>query len=165
MRSDYLLSLGRLVPYKRVDLAIQAANATGRRLLVAGDGPERHRLEALAGPTVTFLGEISEAAAGVLLESCQAMLFCAEEDFGIAPVEANAHGLPVVAYNRGGARETLRDGETAVFFNEPTVESLCNGIARAAEIPWNDPVVRANAARFSLGRFHEGILREVAALS
>lgn len=164
-RTDYLLSLGRLVPYKRVDLAIQAANATGRRLLVAGDGPERGRLESMAGPTVSFLGEVSEAEAGRLLESCQAMLFCAEEEFGIAPVEANAHGLPVVAYNRGGARETLRDGETAVFFDEPTAESLANGIARAAAIPWNDTVVRANAARFSSDRFHEGILREVAALS
>lgn len=163
-RTEDLLSLGRLVPYKRVDLAIRAANAMGRRLIVAGDGPERQRLEAMAGPTVTFLGEVSEEAAGDLLESCSAMLFCAEEDFGIAPVEANAHGLPVVAYNRGAARESLRDGETAVFFDEPTVESLVAGVVRAAEIPWKHVLIRANAARFSSGRFHEGILREVAAM-
>ena len=135
-----------------------------RRLIVAGDGPERTRLEAMAGPTVTFRGEVSEEAAGDLLESCQAMLFCAEEDFGIAPVEANAHGLPVVAYNRGAAREALRDGQSAVFYDEPTVESLVAGVARAEEISWNDAVVRANAARFSSRRFHEGILREVMAL-
>ena len=165
LRTDDLLSLGRLVPYKRVDLAIRAANATGRRLLVAGDGPERQRLEAMAGPTVKFLGEVSEEAAGALLESCHAMLFCAEEDFGIAPVEANAHGLPVIAYNRGAARESLCDGQTAVFYDEPTIESLVAGIARAAKIPWSDAVVRANAARFSSQRFHEGILREVAALT
>ena len=163
-RTDTLLSLGRLVPYKRVDLAIRAANAMGRSLIVAGDGPERKRLEAMAGPTVTFLGQISEETAGDLLESCQAMLFCAEEDFGIAPVEANAHGLPVVAYNRGAARESLCDGQTAVFYDEPTVESLVAGVARAEEIPWNDAVVRANAARFSSRRFHEGILSEVMAL-
>ena len=163
-RTDHLLSLGRLVPYKRVDLAVRAANVMGCNLIVAGDGPERQRLEALAGPTVSFLGEVSEETAGNLMESCQAMLFCAEEDFGIAPVEANAHGLPVVAYNRGAARESLRDGQTAVFYDEPTVESLVDGVTRAAEISWNDTAVRANATRFSVGHFHAGILRELAAM-
>lgn len=163
-RTDELLSLGRLVPYKRVDLAIGAANATGRRLIIAGDGPERARLEALAGPTVTFLGQVTEQAAGDLMESCQAMLFCAEEDFGIAPVEANAHGMPVVAFNRGAARESLRDGETAVFFDDPTAASVAEGMVRASSRCWDDATIRSNAARFSSEHFRVGIAAEVAAL-
>lgn len=163
-RTDSLLSLGRLVPYKRVDLAIQAANATGAHLIVAGDGPERQRLEAIAGPTITFLGEVTEQGAGELLETCRAMVFCAEEDFGIAPVEANAHGLPVVAYNRGAARESLRDGVTAVFFDELTTASLAEAIERARVTQWDEIAVRSNAHRFSPERFRALLADEVASL-
>lgn len=163
-RTDALLSLGRLVPYKRVDLAIKAANAIGARLIVAGDGPERGRLEALAGPTVTFLGEVSEDTAGDLMESCRAMIFCAEEDFGIAPVEANAHGLPVVAYNRGATRETLEDGVTAVFFDEPSPAAVAGAVSRASAVIWDDATLRRNATRFSPLIFREAIATEVASL-
>ena len=100
VRDGRFLSLGRLVPYKRVDLAISAANRTGASLVIAGDGPDRERLEQLAGPSVTFTGDVSERAAADLLDTCAAMIFCAEEDFGMAPVEANAHGMPVIAYAR-----------------------------------------------------------------
>lgn len=161
IRSDALLSLGRLVPYKRVDLAIQAANMLGARLIVAGEGPERQALERLAGPTIEFLGAVSERVAGELMESCRAMLFCAEEDFGIAPVEANAHGLPVVAYNRGAARESMRDGTTAVFFDDATPESLMEAIGRSTMIDWKDADLRANAIRFEAQRFREELVREV----
>lgn len=160
-RDDVLLSFGRLVPYKRVDLAIDAANAMGARLIVAGDGPERARLERLAGPTVTFRGEVSEQEAGELMERCRAMLFCAEEDFGIAPVEANAHGLPVVALRRGGAVETMRDGVTAEFFDVPTVDAVVDAVRRADARRWDDAAIRANAARFSADRFHEAIVGQV----
>jgi glycosyltransferase involved in cell wall biosynthesis len=160
-RDDALLSLGRLVPYKRVDLAIEAANALGARLLVAGDGPERARLERLAGPTVTFLGEVSEREAGELMERCRAMLFCGEEDFGIAPVEANAHGLPVIALRRGGVAESMRDGITAEFFDTPTVPAVVAAVRRAAGRTWDEGAIRANATRFSAGRFHEAIVDQV----
>ena len=163
-RDDVLLSLGRLVPYKRVDLAIAAANATGQSLVVAGDGPERRRLERLAGPTVTFLGEVTEAEAGDLMERCRAMLFCAEEDFGIAPVEANAHGMPVVAYGRGGAVESMVSGVTAEFFDEPTVESLAGALERARTRQWNESAIRANAARFSAASFRAALADRVARL-
>ena len=163
-RDDVLLSLGRLVPYKRVDLAIGAANATGLPLLVAGDGPERRRLERLAGSSVTFLGEVSEAEAGDLMERCRAMLFCGEEDFGIAPVEANAHGLPVVAYGRGGAVESMVDGVTAEFFDDATVESLGGALTRARARQWDDAAIRANAVRFSPERFRAALADQVARL-
>jgi glycosyltransferase involved in cell wall biosynthesis len=160
-RGDTLLSLSRLVPYKRVDLAILAANQLGHPLIVAGEGPERQRLERLAGPTVTFVGEVSEERAGELMETCGLMLFCAEEDFGIAPLEANAHGLPVVAFGRGGSLETMRDGVSGLFFDEATAESLVQGIRRAWAHPWQDASIRANARRFTAQRFREDFAAEV----
>lgn len=160
-RGDQLLSLGRLVPYKRVDLAVEAANALGARLVVAGDGPERARLERLAGPTITFLGEVSEEQAGDLMESSRLLLFCAEEDFGIAPLEANAHGLPVVAYGRGGALETIVDGVSGVFFEEQAEASLMGAIERAGSVPWDDAAIRANATRFRTDRFRAEMRDEV----
>lgn len=163
-RGPALLSFGRLVPYKRVDLAIQAANAAALPLIVAGDGPERPRLERLAGPTVTFLGEVSEERAGELMEQARALIFCAEEDFGITPVEANAHGLPVVAYGRGAALESMRDGLTAEFFGEATAESLIGAIERALGRSWDDAAIRANAARFSPRRFRAGLAAQVRAV-
>ena len=160
-RDDVLLSLGRLVQYKRVDLAIEAANHTGERLIVAGDGPERERLERLAGPSVTFLGEVTEEQAGELMERCRAMVFCGEEDFGIAPVEANAHGLPVIAFGRGGAVESLQQGVSAEFFDTQSVDALIAALARAQTRAWSDSDIRANASRFSAERFREGIARQV----
>ena len=163
-RGNELLSLGRLVPYKRVDLAVQAANLLQQPLVVAGDGPERARLERMAGPTVRFLGEVSEERAGELMESSRLMLFNAEEDFGITPVEANAHGLPVVAYGRGAARETMVDGGSAEFFDEPTPGSLASAVERALGRTWNEETVRANGTRFSPERFRRGLAAEVAQL-
>ena len=160
-RGNALLSLSRLVPYKRVDLAVLAANRLGAELIVAGDGPEREYLQSIAGPTVTFIGEVTEEVAGNLLESSRAMIFCADEDFGIAPVEANAHGLPVIAYNRGATRESLVDGRTAVFFDEATPESLCAAIQHAEGVSWDEEVIRANAARFSRERFRGAFADEV----
>ena len=160
-RDDVLLSLGRLVQYKRVDLAIEAANITGARLIVAGDGPERERLERLAGPSVTFLGEVTEEQAGELMERCRAMVFCGEEDFGIAPVEANAHGLPVVAFGQGGVVESLEQGVSAEFFGTQSVDALVAALERAQLRSWNESEIRANGARFSAERFREGITRQV----
>lgn len=160
-RGKALLSLGRLVPYKRVDLAIQAANHLGEELIVAGDGPERARLEKLAGPTVTFVGEVTEEQAGELMESCRAMLFCAEEDFGIAPVEANLHGLPVIACGRGAVRESMVEGVTAEFFDDPDVASLAEAIERTSGRVWDRAAIRSNGSRFSAERFRAEFARHV----
>lgn len=161
-REPFLLTVGRLVPYKRVDLAIAAAERLGLRLLVAGDGPERERLRQQAGPHVEFLGEISEVEAAGLLERCAAFVFCAEEDFGIAPVEANAHGAPVVAFARGGVVETQRESETAVFFHEHEVSAVATAIERCLAHPWNDGVLRDNARRFAPSRFRDGMREQIA---
>jgi glycosyltransferase involved in cell wall biosynthesis len=147
-RGDFLLSLGRLVPYKRVDLGIRAAERLGVRLLVAGDGPERRRLERLAGPHTEFLGEVCEETAGRLFSTCAAFVFCAEEDFGIAPVEANAHGVPVVGYRAGGLLESMVEGETVEFFERQTEEDVAAAIERALRRTWDGEALRRNAARF-----------------
>lgn len=149
----FLLSIGRLVSYKRVDLAIQAAEALGMPLVVAGDGPERARLERMAGPHTRFVGRVSDTEAARLLASCAAFVFCAEEDFGIAPLEANAYGKPVVACRKGAVTETLEDGVTASFFPEQRVDVVVEAIRRALSMEWNADTLRRNAARFSPDRF------------
>jgi glycosyltransferase involved in cell wall biosynthesis len=133
---DYFLSVGRLVPGKRVDLLIEACNLLGRRLLVVGTGQEENRLKGLAGPTVEFLGYVPDRDLPALYASCRAFLFAADEDFGIVPVEAQACGRPVIAYGYGGSLETVRVGDpegrpdTGVFFAEWTVESVVDAILR-----------------------------------
>ena len=163
-RSSTLLSLGRLVPYKRVDIAVQAATQAGLPLIVAGEGPERARLEAMAGPTVRFVGEVSEMVAGELMATCRAMLFCADEDFGITPLEANAQGMPVIAFGKGGARESLVDGVTGLFFDDANPGSLLGAIARARAVNWDECAMHANAARFSPEHFRSQLTSEALAL-
>jgi glycosyltransferase involved in cell wall biosynthesis len=160
-RSDFLLHLGRLVPYKRVDLAIAAAERLGIRLVVAGDGPDRERLRRLAGRYTEFVGSVSEAEAGELLSSCAAFVFCAEEDFGIAPVEANAHGAPVIGYARGGLLETMIPGQTAELFEDAEVDHVVAATERALTRTWQAADLRANAARFAPDRFRARFRDEV----
>lgn len=162
-RDDFLLTIGRLVPYKRVDLAIQAAESLGMRLVIAGDGPERARLERMAGKRTEFLGAVSESEAGRLLASCTAFVFCAEDDFGIAPLEANAHCAPVIAYGAGGVLETIQDGVTGVLFREQTAASVGDAVRRCQATTWDENALRANAARFSPERFREGMLEQISA--
>ena len=152
-RERFLLSLGRLVPYKRIDLAIAAAELAGIRLVIAGDGPDRARLDRLAGPNTEFAGHVSEAEAGRLLSTCAAFVFCGEEDFGIAPLEANAHGAPVIAYARGGVTETMENGTSAIFFDRQTPAAVAGAIERCLDRTWDPMPLRQNAARFSPQRF------------
>ncbi len=156
-----LLYLGRLVAYKRVDLAIAAAERLGIRLIVAGDGPERARLQALAGPHTEFVGPVSEAEAGRLLSTCRLFVFCGEEDFGIAPLEANAHGIPVVAFGRGGILETMQPGVTAEFFQEQTTDAVVQAVRRALSRQWDQAALHDNARRFSPERFREAFVRSI----
>jgi len=160
-REAFLLSLGRLVPYKRVDLAIAAAERLGVRLVVAGDGPDRARLERLGGRWTEFVGEVSEEEAGRLLATCAAFIFCGEEDFGIAPVEANAAGTPVVGFARGGLRETMVPGETAEVFAEQEPERVVAAIRRALERNWDRTAIRRNAERFEPVRFRDAFAGSV----
>ena len=152
-REDFLVSLGRLVPYKRLDVIVRAAERHGVRTVIAGDGPDRSRLEKIAGKNVEFLGPVSESEAGRLLDRCRAFVFCAEDDFGIAPLEANAHGAPVIALGAGAILETMHDGETAILFHEASADAFSAAVGRALTHEWDDALLRSNAARFSPARF------------
>ncbi|MGH2403480.1 MAG: glycosyltransferase [bacterium] len=152
-REGFLLYLGRLVPYKRVDLIVRVATRLGIRTVIAGDGPERGRLEAIAPKNVQFLGAVSEVDAAELLDRCGVFVFCADEDFGIAPLEANAHGAPVVALRAGATVETMEDGKTAILFDDPSEAALEAAIRKALCHPWSDAALRSNAARFGPERF------------
>jgi glycosyltransferase involved in cell wall biosynthesis len=129
-RDDTYVSLCRLVPNKRVDVVVQAFNRTGLPLVVIGDGPERRLLEAMAGPTIRFLGRCGDAEANAWLERCRAYVYAGLEDFGIAPVEAMAAGAPVIAYGAGGLRDSVRclqEGEshpTGLLFPQQSAASL-----------------------------------------
>ncbi len=129
-RRDFYLVVGATEAYKRVDLAIEAFNRLGRPLVVIGKGPEDRRLRRLARPNVTFLGAQPDEVLREHYASCRALIFPGEEDFGIVPVECMASGRPVIAYRRGGALDTVREGETGLFFREQTVDSLVDAVRR-----------------------------------
>jgi len=150
---DYYLVVSRLIPYKRVDLAVQACSRLGLPLLVAGDGRDRERLERLAGPTVKFLGRVPDADLPDLMARCKAFIFPGFEDFGIAPVEAQAAGRPALAYRGGGALDTISEGETGLFFDEQTVESLQSALERLGGLSFSPARCRANALRFDVAVF------------
>jgi glycosyltransferase involved in cell wall biosynthesis len=158
---DFYLVVSRLVGYKRVDLAVEAATRTGRRLLVVGEGPARKKLEAIAGPTVEFLGHLPDEEVAELMARCRGFLFPGWEDFGIAPVEAQAAGRPVIAYGRGGALETVVDGVTGIFFEEQTVESLLDALLELESRELDSSACRRNAERFGGDEFRDRILETV----
>jgi glycosyltransferase involved in cell wall biosynthesis len=142
-----------LVPYKRVDLAIEACLRTGARLTIVGRGPEEPRLRALAGPETRFLGWRSDEEIRDLYGRAVAVLLPGVEDFGMVPVEAQACGAPVVALGAGGALETVVDGATGVLVAEATVEAMADGLARIGRTQFDRAAIRANAERFSRQRF------------
>jgi glycosyltransferase involved in cell wall biosynthesis len=146
---DYYLVISRLVGYKRIDRAVGAFNRLKKRLLIAGEGPDRKRLERMAGPTIRFLGRLSDHEVKGYLEKCRGLIFPGREDFGIAPVEAQACGKPVIAFAAGGALETVIPEETGVLFPDPTEESLAQAVGRAERIRWSPRRVRENAERFN----------------
>lgn len=145
---EYFLVVSALVPYKRIDLAIEAFNDMKTPLWVVGEGPERARLERLAGPSIRFLGWVDDDTLLRLFNGCRALVFPGEEDFGITAVEAQACGRPVVALQRGGVVESVRDGRTGLFFNEPTVEALCDAVQQFKQIVFDRGVIRAVAERY-----------------
>ncbi|MDP2319439.1 MAG: glycosyltransferase [Acidobacteriota bacterium] len=149
----HFLVVSALVPYKRVDLAMLAAREAGVRLTVVGSGPERSNLQRLTGDGIELAGWRTDDEIRDLYRTCTAAILPGEEDFGIVPVEAQACGRPVVALGRGGALDTVIDGETGVLFGEPTVASLAAGLQRAAATRWQPERIRAHAETFSRQRF------------
>jgi glycosyltransferase involved in cell wall biosynthesis len=148
-----LLCLGHLTGYKRVDLAVKACTRMKKPLLVIGRGPEEARLRSLAGPCVTFLGQVDREAVVRHLQDCSALIFPGEEDFGIVPVEAMAAGRPVVAYAGGGALETVQEGVTGIFFREQRVESLQEALERLEKTDFDPAAIISRAGAFSEAAF------------
>jgi glycosyltransferase involved in cell wall biosynthesis len=146
---DYFLVVSRLNAYKRIDLAVRACTSLGAPLVVVGAGPEREALEAIAGPTVRFAGRLTDRETTSMFERCRALILPGEEDFGLTPLEANAAGRPVVAFARGGALDTVRDGETGVLFHDATAESLEDALRTVQEKHWNPSRLRVHAEQFS----------------
>lgn len=154
---DHYMMLGQLIPYKRVDLAVEAFNRNGRKLVVFGEGSELEALKAMAKPNISFAGRQPFAAIAESYANCRAFIFPGEEDFGITPLEAQASGRPVIAYAKGGALETVVDGETGLFFKEQEPEALNAAIDRfeLGDHSITPGKCRENALRFSNEKFRE----------
>lgn len=151
----YYLVVSRLLGYKNIGLPVRAFTRTGQRLVVIGEGPYRERLEAMAGPSIRFCGQMGDREIQELYSRCRALVLPGEEDFGITPVEAMACGKPVIALGRGGALETVVDGETGVFFSEASEEAFLDAVARCEKCLWDREVIRARAMEFSREAFLE----------
>ncbi len=158
---SYFLAIGRLVPYKRFDLLIELANVLRLPLWIGGTGTERARLQAMAGPTVKFLGFVPDADLPTLYAGAKAVLFPQVEDAGIVPLEAMASGTPVIALGRGGALDVVVDGVTGLLVPDQTVDAFSAAITRANGIAWNRAGIREHARRFSDGEFKRRISETV----
>lgn len=156
---DYYLIVSRLIPYKRIDLAIEAFNELGLPLVIAGSGRDQARLARLAKSNIRFLGRVPDADLPDLMARCRALIFPGREDFGITPVEAQAAGRPVIAFGAGGALDTVIDGETGVLFTEPTAEALVDAVRRFNRTRFEPQVARLNAETFRAEVFIEKLTR------
>ncbi len=157
------LVVSALVPYKRVDLAVQAYSQSGFPLKVVGVGGELERLRKQAAPNIEFLEWQADEKILELYRSCRMLVFPGEEDFGIVPLEAQSCGRPVCAYHRGGALETVKEGETGVFFSEQDESSLLDAVDRCAAVDWDSAKIRAHAENFGVQRFIDGLNRSIEA--
>jgi glycosyltransferase involved in cell wall biosynthesis len=154
---DYFLIVSRLIPYKRIDLAVQAATRLGLPLKIGGKGRDLDRLKAMAGPTVEFLGFVPDDQLPDLMARCKAFLFPGLEDFGITPVQAQAAGRPVIAFGGGGALDTVIPGKTGEHFSHMTVESLMQAMATFSARSYDVRAMRAHAERFDTQVFNRQI--------
>jgi glycosyltransferase involved in cell wall biosynthesis len=154
---DFDLIVSAMVPYKRIDLAIDAYNKLGYPLRIVGVGGRRAELEARAKSNITFEGWKSDDEVLTLYRDCRLLVFPGEEDFGIVPLEAQACGKPVVAYGKGGALETIRDGVTGLFFDRQTPEALASAVTAAAARPWDPAAIRRHAEAFGTDTFIRGL--------
>lgn len=154
---DYYLVVSRLIPYKRIELAVQACTQLDLPLIVAGSGRDREQLQALAGPTIKFIGRVPDADLPDLMARCKAFIFPGLEDFGIAPVQAQAAGRPVIAYRGGGALDTVIPGVTGEFFDQLTVESLVSVLQRFDATCYRAATLRTHAMQFDRAVFRQQI--------
>jgi glycosyltransferase involved in cell wall biosynthesis len=158
---DFFLIVGRLTPYKRFDVAVEAFTRMGKALKVVGHGRHEKALRDIAGPTVEFLGAVSDEEVSGLYNRCRALVTTAEEDFGITPLEAMASGRPVIAFGAGGALETVTEGETGVLFDQQHSSSLIRAVRRFENMSFSPQALREYAERFDKNRFKAEIARFV----
>ena len=152
---DYYVVLSRLIPYKRLDLAVRACTMLGRKLIVIGEGPQYRQLVSLAGETVKFMGRLTDSEVEHFASRCRALIFPGEEDFGMAPLEVAAAGRPCIAYRAGGALETVVQGVTGHFFDEKTPESLAVAIEEFEKQEWSPNELQIHANGFRREVFQE----------
>ncbi len=154
-RENYYITVSRLVPYKRMDLIVKAFSKLGYPLVIVGDGPERRFLTSIASPNIRFCGDLPDIEVAKLLGKAKAFVFAAEEDFGIALVEAQAAGCPIITFRGGGALETVIEGKTGIFFDEQEQLSLEEAAERFEldAYSFDGEVIRENAERFSHKKF------------
>jgi glycosyltransferase involved in cell wall biosynthesis len=152
---DYFLILSRLIPYKRIDLAVAAFNELGLPLVIAGDGRDRDRLQSKAKSNITFLGRVDDARRAELMTRCRAFIFPGLEDFGITPVQAQAAGRPVIAFAGGGALDTVQEGITGLSFREPTWQSLADAVRRFDDSQFDSSTIRDFALQFDTQVFKQ----------
>lgn len=153
-RSGFI-TVGRLVPYKRVDLIIEACNELGAELKVVGRGPELSKLQSIAGPTISFHTDVSDADMPAMMASAEAFIFAAYEDFGITPVEAMACGTPVIAYRNGGALDYVTEGVTGCFFDAQSSEALAKALSDFQPSQFSATSIQAKAESFSSSKFKQ----------
>ena len=154
---NYFLAIGRLVPYKRFDLLIETANKLKLPLKIAGSGQDFTKLKAMAGPTVEMLGFVPDSDLPELYRNARALLFPQFEDAGVVPLEAQACGTPVVAFGKGGVLDTIKNGETGLYFDEQSVDSLSDAIKQFETMTFDSAAVSGFASSFSASRFKEKI--------
>lgn len=145
---DYYLIVSRLKPYKRIEMAVEAFNRMGKPLKVIGGGDFEGKLKSLAGGSIEFLGRVDDEKLARYYSRCKALIFPGEEDFGIVPVEAMASGRPVIAYGRAGALETVVDGKTGIFFNEPKPDSIVEAVKKFEGMNFDPNFIRQHALLF-----------------
>ena len=158
---EYFLFVSRLVTYKKCDLAIHAFNKLGLPLVVIGNGPEKSRLQAIAGPNIQMLGRLSNEDLIKYYSEAKAFVFAAEEDFGIVPVEAMASGRPVIAFNGGGAKESVISGLSGVLFDEQTEDSLVSVVRNFDASKYDSDKIRKHAEKFSRQNFRKQIFEYI----
>ena len=158
-KEEFYLTASRMVPYKKIDLIVEAFSQTDKKLLVIGDGPDMAKIKSKAGKNVELLGFADDETMADLMGRAKAFVFAAEEDFGITPVEAQACGTPVICFGRGGARETVLDGESGLYFMEQNAKELLAAVAKFEQnYDKFEPVkIRENSLKFSRTRFEAEI--------
>ncbi len=157
--ANYFLIVSRLVPYKKVDLAIRVFNKLGLPLVVVGTGSEEAKLKAMAKSNIYFARNVTDDELATYYKNCKALVFPQEEDFGLVAIEAMSFGKPVIAYKKGGALDFIEEGENGIFFDEQTEDSLSHAVKKLFTMKWSDDIIVSTSSEFSEKRFKEEFVK------